>query len=317
METRLGILLWNQATDWPSFERAARQIDELGYDHLWAWDHLYAIFGDPYQPIFEGYATLAALAKVTRSARLGLLVGANTFRNPALVVKAVTTLDHLSDGRAILGIGGAWFELEHHAFGIDFGTGFGQRLEWLDEATDAMRTLLDGHEVTSSPGGHYAFDHLRLAPPPVQGRLPIMIGGSGERKTLRTVAKYADMWNMMGSTELARHKVEVLRAHCEAVGRDPAEIEFTFGCKPVIRDSATEARRVWEAQMEHNRTPLSEVASDDTFWIGTAEEVAQMMVERKELGFHTFIAELPAPYDAETIDRWIGEVKPMVDASTA
>ena len=317
METRLGVLLWNQATDWPSFEGAARHIDELGYDHLWAWDHLYAIFGDPYQPIFEGYATLAALAKVTRRARLGLLVGANTFRNPGLVVKAATTLDHLSEGRAILGIGGAWFELEHRAFGIEFGTGFGQRLDWLDEAADAMRALLDGREVTSSPGSRYAFDHLRLAPPPVQGHLPIMIGGSGERKTLRTVAKYADMWNMMGSLELARHKIEVLRAHCEAVSRDPAQIEFTFGCKPVIRDSAAEARRVWEAQMEHNRTPLSDVASDDTFWIGTAEEIAQMMVERKELGFHTFIAELPAPYDTETIERWIGEVKPMVDASPA
>ncbi len=317
METRLGILLWNQATDWPSFERAARQIDELGYDHLWAWDHLYAIFGDPYQPIFEGYATLAALAKVTHRARLGLLVGANTFRNPGLVVKAATTLDHLSDGRAILGIGGAWFEREHTAFGIEFGTGPGQRLDWLDEAADAMRALLDGREVTSSPGGRYAFDHLRVAPPPVQAHLPIMIGGSGERKTLRTVAKSADMWNMMGSTELARHKVEVLRGHCEAVGRDPAEIEFTFGCKPLIRDSAAEARRVWEAQMEHNRTPLSAVESDDTFWIGTAEEIAQMMVERKELGFHTFIAELPAPYDTETIERWIGEVKPMVDASAS
>ena len=317
MNTRLGVLLWNQATDWPSFERTARHIDELGYDHLWAWDHLYAIFGDPYQPIFEGYATLAALAKVTRRAHLGLLVGANTFRNPGLVVKAATTLDHVSDGRAILGIGGAWFEPEHSAFGIEFGTGHGQRLDWLDEAADAMRALLDGREVTSIPGGRYAFDHLRLAPPPVQGHLPLMIGGSGERKTLRTVAKYADMWNMMGSLELARHKVEVLRAHCEAVGRDPAHIEFTFGCKPVIRDSAAEARRVWEAQMEHNRTPLSAVESDDTFWIGTAEEIAQMMVERKELGFHTFIAELPAPYDTETIERWIGEVKPMVDASTA
>lgn len=317
METRLGIPLWNQATDWPSFEKAARQIDDLGYDHLWAWDHLYAIFGDPHQPIFEGYATLAALAKVTRRARLGLLVGANTFRNPGVVVKAVTTLDHLSDGRAILGIGGAWFELEHHAFGLEFGTGFGQRLDWLDEATEAMRALLDGEEVTSKPGARYAFDHLRLAPAPVQGHLPIMIGGAGERKTLRTVAKYADMWNMMGSMERARHKVEVLRAHCDAVGRDPAQIEFTFGCKPVIRDSAAEARRAWESQMEHNRTPLSAVESDDTFWIGTAEEIAQMMVERKELGFHTFIAELPAPYDTETIERWIGEVKPMVDASTA
>ena len=317
METRLGILLWNQATDWPSFESTARQIDELGYEHLWAWDHLYAIFGDPYQPIFEGYATLAALAKVTRRARLGLLVGANTFRNPGLVVKAVTTLDHLSEGRAILGIGGAWFELEHNAFGIEFGTGFGQRLDWLDEAADAIRALLDGHEVTSHPGGRYAFDHLRLAPPPIQTHLPIMIGGSGERKTLRTVAKYADMWNMMGSMELARHKVEVLRTHCQAVGRDPAQIELTFGCKPLIRDSVAEARRVWEAQMEHNRTPLHEVESDDTFWIGTAEEIAQMMVDRKQLGFHTFIGEFAAPYDGETIERWIGEVKPMVDASAS
>src|SRR5712691_2271336 len=117
MTTRLGVLLWNQATDWPSFEAAATLVDQLGYDHLWAWDHLYAIFGDPYQPIFEGYTTLAACAKFTTHARLGLLVGANTFRNPGVVAKAVTTVDHISGGRAILGIGGAWFELEHTAFG--------------------------------------------------------------------------------------------------------------------------------------------------------------------------------------------------------
>jgi alkanesulfonate monooxygenase SsuD/methylene tetrahydromethanopterin reductase-like flavin-dependent oxidoreductase (luciferase family) len=178
-----------------------------------------------------------------------------------------------------------------------------------------MRALLDGQEVTSHPGGRYAFDHLRLAPAPVQGHLPIMIGGDGERKTLRTVAQYADMWNMMGSLERARHKLDVLHAHCEAVGRDPVQIELTFGCKPLIRDSAAEARRVWEAQMAHNRTPLSEVERDDTFWMGSAEEIAQMMVKRKELGFHTFIAELAAPYDTETIERWIGEVKPMVDAA--
>jgi alkanesulfonate monooxygenase SsuD/methylene tetrahydromethanopterin reductase-like flavin-dependent oxidoreductase (luciferase family) len=125
MQTRLGILLWSQATDWPSFEAAARRVDELGYDHLWTWDHLYAIFGDPYQPIFEGYATLAAWAMVTSRVRLGLLVGANTFRNPGLVAKLATTLDHISNGRAILGIGGAWFDLEHTAYGLQFGSGDG------------------------------------------------------------------------------------------------------------------------------------------------------------------------------------------------
>src|SRR3954470_12365163 len=133
-DTSLGVLLWNQATTWAEYEASARRIDELGYDHLWAWDHLYAIFGDPYQPIFEGYTTLAAWAKVTARVRLGLLVGANTFRNPGLVAKSLTTIDHLSGGRAIAGMGGAWMDLEHEAHGIEFGSGFGQRLDWLDES---------------------------------------------------------------------------------------------------------------------------------------------------------------------------------------
>ena len=309
----LACLLWNQATDWPAYEDAARRVDQLGYDHLWAWDHLYAIFGDPLQPIFEGWMSLAAWAKVTQRVRLGLLVGANTFRNPGLTAKLATTLDHQSDGRAILGIGGAWFGTEHEANGIEFGSGFGQRLDWMDEATAAMRTLLDGGTVTSQPDGHYQFDDLVLLPRPLQQRLPIMIGGSGEKKTLRSVARYADMWNAMGPPEMLRHKDEVLRAHCEAVGRDQAQIERTAGCKPIIRDTAEEARRVWEAQMAHNRTPMSEVEDDDTFWVGTPEQVAAEMQARREVGFHTFIAEMAAPFDVETLERWIGEVKPMVE----
>ncbi len=315
METKLGVLLWSQGTDWPSFEDSAIRVDDLGYEHLWTWDHLYAIFGDPYQPIFEGYTTLAAWAKVTTRARLGLLVGANTFRNPGLVAKTVTTLDHISDGRAIAGIGGAWFETEHTEYGIDFGSGFGERLTWLDEAVGAMREMLDGGKVTSPVGGRYDFSDVRMIPPPLQERVPIMIGGSGEKKTLRTVAKYADMWNAMGSVEKLRHKDEVLRTHCEAVGRDSAQIERTVGCKPIIRDSESEARRVWEAQMEHNRTPMANVENDDTFWAGTPERVAEKMIERRDIGFGTFIAELAAPFDDETLERWIGEVKPMVDAA--
>ena len=132
-KTKFGILLWSQG-GWPEMLRAAKMIDRLGYDHLWTWDHLYAIFGDPYQPIFEGWSLLNAWARETEKTQVGLLVGANTFRNPGLVAKIVATLDHVSDGRAILGIGGAWFDLEHQAHGIDFGSGFGQRLDWLDEA---------------------------------------------------------------------------------------------------------------------------------------------------------------------------------------
>jgi len=312
-DVRLGVLLWNQATDWPAYEDAARRVDKLGYDHLWAWDHLYAIFGDPLQPIFEGWMSLAAWAKVTQRVRLGLLVGANTFRNPGLTAKLATTLDHQSDGRAILGIGGAWFGTEHEANGIEFGSGFGQRLDWMDEAAAAMRTLLDGGTVTSQPDGRYQFDDLVLLPRPLQQRLPIMIGGGGEKKTLRSVARYADMWNAMGPPEMLRHKDEVLRAHCEAVGRDQAQIERTAGCKPIIRNTAEEARRVWEAQMAHNRTPMSEVEDDDTFWVGTPEQVAAEMQARREVGFDTFIAEMAAPFDVETLERWVGEAKPMVE----
>lgn len=313
--TRLGILLWNQATDWAGFEAAARRVDELGYEHLWTWDHLYAIFGDPYQAVFEGNTTLAAWAMVTRNARLGLMVGANTFRNPGLVAKMTTNLDRMSDGRAILGLGGAWFELEHASYGIEFGGSVGERLDWMDEAVAALRRLVDGEEFSSTGDGRYRFDHLRMEPPAVQARLPIMIGGGGERKTLRTVAKYADMWNESGSVELLRRKDEVLRAHCAAVGRDSAEIERTTSCKPVIRDTEAAARRAWEAQMAHNRTPMTEVEDDETFWAGTPEQIAERMIARREIGFHTFIAEMAAPYDEETLERWIGDVKPMVDAA--
>jgi alkanesulfonate monooxygenase SsuD/methylene tetrahydromethanopterin reductase-like flavin-dependent oxidoreductase (luciferase family) len=182
----------------------------------------------------------------------------------------------------------------------------------MHEAVVAIRTVLDGREATSPPGGRYRFDGLRQLPPPVQDHLPIMIGGSGETKTLRTVAMYADMWNAMGTTEFLRHKVEVLRGHCQAVGRDMADIEMTVGCKPVIRDTESEARAVWEAQMAHNRTPMSEVEDDDTFWVGTPEQIAGRMAEARALGFDTFIAEMAAPFDMETIERWIGEVRPMV-----
>ena len=312
-DLKLGILLWSQAATWDEQLEAAKLVDRLRYNHLWTWDHLYAIFGDPYQPIFEGWTSIAAWAMATENTRLGLLVGANTFRNPGLVAKNAATLDHVSRGRAILGIGGAWMDLEHQAHGIDFGTGFGQRLDWLDESVAAMRGVLDGRSVTSEPGGRYAFDDLRHNPLPIQKRLPIMIGGSGEKKTLRTVARYADMWNAMGPVDVMAHKVDVLRRHCDEVGRDIADIEFTLGIKATIRDTDAEAVRVWKAAMEHNKTPLSDVADDDTFWNGTSERLADRLRPYVDLGFRTVISEQPAPFDVETFERLIGEVKPLVD----
>ena len=309
-ELNLGVLLWSQATDWPRMLSTAKRVDELGYDHLWTWDHLYAIFGDPYQPIFEGWTTLGAWAAVTQRTRLGLLVTANTFRNPALVAKMATTIDHASSGRAILGIGGAWFELEHQAHGIEFLSGFGERLDRLDEAVGVIRALLEGEEVTHE-GAAYRFEALRHAPLPLVRPLPIMIGGSGEKKTLRTVAKYAHMWNAFGTPEELRRKDEILRRHCDDVGRDEREIERTVGCKILIRDSEEEARRAWQALMDANTTPLERVPESQR-WIGSPVQIAERITRYQEIGFQTVITEMPAPYDDETLERLIGEVRPLV-----
>ncbi len=312
-DLKLGVLPWTQGATMQEQLAVGREVERLGYDDLWTWDHLHAIFGDPHQPIFEGWSVLTAWAMTTESVRLGLLVGANTFRNPGITAKLASTLDHVSDGRAILGLGGAWFEHEHTAHGIDFGSGFGQRLDWLDEAVAANRALLDGGTVTSAPGSHYAFQELRHLPVPVQDHLPIMIGGSGEKKTLRTVAKYADLWNAMGPVDVMRHKVEVLQQHCDAVGRDISEIEFTLGAKPIIRDSQADAVAYWTANMERNKTPMSDVADDDTFWNGTPEQIAERLAPYVELGFRHILVEMPAPFDRETLERLIGEVKPLLE----
>ncbi|MBM4409539.1 MAG: LLM class flavin-dependent oxidoreductase, partial [Chloroflexi bacterium] len=139
---RFGIQLWSQGTDWRSFRDAAVAADAAGWDSVWTWDHLLAIVGPWRQPIFEGWLALAAAGEATSRIRLGLMVAANTFRNPGLTAKLATTLDHISGGRAILGIGGAWMEREHEAFGIHFGEGFGERLDRLDEAVMLIRRLL-------------------------------------------------------------------------------------------------------------------------------------------------------------------------------
>ena len=314
-QLKMGAVLWSQATDWQGFLTAARRADDLGYDSIWTWDHLYAIFGEPIQPIVEGYTALAGLAMGTERAEIGLLVGANTFRNPGIVAKSMVTIDHMSGGRAILGLGGAWFGPEHAAFGIDFGTGFGQRLDWMDEATEAIRSLLDGKSVTSGGEGRYSFRDLRLDPLPARDRMPIMIGGSGEKKTLRTVAKYADQWNAFGTPQTLAGKDAVLRRHCDDVGRNHGEIERTVGAKIVIRESEAEARRILEGLMEHNRTPMSSIADDHTFWVGKADEMTERLLAYKRVGFHTLLAEMPAPYDEETMETLIRVVKPAVESA--
>jgi alkanesulfonate monooxygenase SsuD/methylene tetrahydromethanopterin reductase-like flavin-dependent oxidoreductase (luciferase family) len=308
---KVGVLPWGQYTDWPSLRDVGRRADELGYDSLWTWDHLYPIQGDWRGPIFEGYMILAGWAGVTSHATIGLMVGANTFRNPALTAKMVTTLDHMSDGRAILGIGGAWFGREHEAFGIDFGSGFGERLDWLDEAVEVMHAMVRGKEATAR-GPRYHAKNVRNDPPPIQSHIPILIGGDGEKKTLHTVAKYADAWNTGGDIEFVRHKDEVLRRWCDTVGRDESEIERTLGLGlVVIRDDMNAARRAEAAFRQHHP------GYDEAGRLGTAAQIAESLVPYVELGFRHIFFDSPAPFDTETLERFVGEVKPMLESAAA
>jgi alkanesulfonate monooxygenase SsuD/methylene tetrahydromethanopterin reductase-like flavin-dependent oxidoreductase (luciferase family) len=306
---KVGVLPWGQRTDWSSLQGVGQRADELGYDSLWTWDHLYPIQGDWRGPIFEGYLVLAGWAMVTKRTTVGLMVGANTFRNPALTAKMATTLDHMSNGRAILGIGGAWFEREHLAYGLEFGSGFGERLDWLDEAVELMQGML--HRGTATARGRfYQAREVRNDPLPIQPHLPILIGGDGEKKTLHTVAKYADAWNTGGDLEFVRHKDQVLRRWCEEVGRDQAEIERTLGLGlVVIRDDAAAARRADAVFREHHP------GYTESGRLGTSEQIAESLVPYVELGFRHIFFDAPAPFDDETIERFVGEVKPMLEAS--
>jgi alkanesulfonate monooxygenase SsuD/methylene tetrahydromethanopterin reductase-like flavin-dependent oxidoreductase (luciferase family) len=311
-DIRFGIALWSQTSTWRDLLDAARLVDQLGYASLWTNDHLLAEVGPPDQPKYEAWTTLAAWASVTERALLGHWVGANTFRNPGLVAKMATTVDHASIGRCVVGLGAGWFELEHRTFGIDYGRSAGERLDWLDESAGILRRLFAGETIThAGPHNHYQIEDLRLYPPPVRGKLPIMIGGSGEQKTLRTVAKYADMWDLGETPDpaIGRRKLAVLAEHCAAVGRDISEIELVVSPTVYIRDDAREARRVRDAALVHNGATPDPASSP---WVGPPELVAERMRPWLELGYRHFIVDLTAPYDRETIERWIGEVKPLL-----
>jgi alkanesulfonate monooxygenase SsuD/methylene tetrahydromethanopterin reductase-like flavin-dependent oxidoreductase (luciferase family) len=296
---KFGALLWPQQAEWSVLAAAAGSADRCGWDSIWTWDHLLSVRGGPDRPIFEGWTTAAAIAATTSSATVGLLVGANTLRNPGLTAKLATTLDHISGGRAVLGLGSGWFEPEHVAHGVEFGRSPGERLDRLDEAVRLLRPLLDGEEVTAT-GRFYDFAGARHLPRTVQDRLPILIGGSGPRKTLRIVAKSADMWNTRGLPDELAASDAVLRQHCADVGRDPDEIERTCGLSMIIRDDPDDAQAALVAALR----PF-DIGPDDV-WpavLGSPRAIAEALLPYVAVGFRHVIVALQSPYDVETIER--------------
>jgi alkanesulfonate monooxygenase SsuD/methylene tetrahydromethanopterin reductase-like flavin-dependent oxidoreductase (luciferase family) len=309
-EIKIGALCWNQYTEWAALLDAGIRADRLGYDTLWTWDHLYPIVGDPHGPNYEGWLTITAWAAHTQHARIGLMVGANPYREPSLVAKMATTLDHISNGRAILGIGAAWFEDEAHDFGFEFGSGAPERLRWLRQALPIMRGMLDGADPSAPDGSRYRASQVRNDPLPIQRHLPICVGGGGEKVTLKLVAQYADMNNIGGDIEAVRRKEAILLEHCEAVGRDPSEIERSTGIGVLfIRDDRAEAERRFRAAFDRNRVARP--------WenqpVGTPEDVAERLAPYVALGYRHLIAGFPADYDEESMTRFVTEVKPLLE----
>jgi alkanesulfonate monooxygenase SsuD/methylene tetrahydromethanopterin reductase-like flavin-dependent oxidoreductase (luciferase family) len=307
---RFGAAFWINRTTWPDIRRASELVERAGWDSLWVDDHLLADEGDPDDGKLEGWSTLAALAVLTTRVRLGLLVAANTFRPPGLTAKLATTIDHLSDGRAVLGIGGGWFEREHEAFGIDFGSGFGDRLDHLDESVGLIRRLLDGERVNHY-GRFYRMVDAVCRPAPIQARLPILIGGSGPTKTLRTTARYADLWNGFGDPARIGSVSAVLRERCEEIGRPYEAIERTVTIHAVIRDTAIDAERAWAATAARHGLEgrIGADGGERGLTIGGAPgDIAAYLEDYADVGVGEVIFVFRDPFDLETIGR-IGEVR--------
>jgi len=204
----------------------AKAAEAAGYDRVMVMDHFYQLpgIGAHDEPMLECYTLLSAIAQHTSKVRLSALVTGNTYRNPTLLAKTITTLDHVSAGRATLGLGCGWFEKEHTDLGFEFGT-FGERFEKLDEALQIIGPMLRAEPITLS-GKYYSTLDAVNSPAPIS-RIPIMIGGGGEKKTLRMVAQYADESNLICETDEIPRKLEALAAHCERLGRNRDEITVT------------------------------------------------------------------------------------------
>jgi alkanesulfonate monooxygenase SsuD/methylene tetrahydromethanopterin reductase-like flavin-dependent oxidoreductase (luciferase family) len=310
---RFGAAFWIQRTDWPSLRDACLAVEAAGWDSLWVDDHLLSDEADWRDPKLEGWAALAALAVLTERVRLGPLVSAITLRDAGLTAKLATTLDHLSGGRAVLGLGAGWLEREHHAFGLEFGSGFGERHDRLDETAGLIRRLLDGETVTHR-GRWVTMRDALCEPRPLQSRMPILIGGSGRTKTLRTTARYADIWNAYGSPDMMAELTSVLDERCAEIGRRPAEIERTVTAHLVVRDTAAEAGAAWAPVarlhgLDERRGP--DGTERGLTLGGSPSEIAALVARYRAAGIDEVVFVFRQPFDLETIGR-LDDVRAML-----
>ncbi len=270
--------------DRPLFDRVAdnvRAAEAAGFDLVTVMDHFYQIagIGPETLPMLEAYTTLGALATITTRVKLGALVSGVTYRNPALLAKQIATLDTISNGRAVLGLGAAWNESEHIGYGFDFPP-IGERLDRLEEALEVCRLMLTQVRPSFS-GRFYRIERALNVPRPVQaGGPPVIVGGGGERRTLRLVAKYADIGNLDGSLEELKRKLEIFDEHCRAVGRNRADVVMTVMAPVVLARTQEEGERVLASLTPERRVGVT---------VGPPEQCAEVLRPYLDAGFGGFV----------------------------
>lgn len=285
--------------------RCAQEAEAAGLDSVWVYDHFHTVPRAEIQPTFEAWTTLAALARDTHRVRLGQLVTCNEYRPPQLVAKMASCIDVISGGRLVVGMGAGWYGEEFAAYGYDFPA-TPDRLRHLREGVQVMRAMWT-EERASFEGRYYTVRDAVCEPKPLQRPLPLWIGGGGERVTLRLVARFADGCNLVGDPSTVRHKLEVLRGHCEDVDRDPRTVTRSTELTVVIGGEA-ELRRV--AEMAGRS--LEDLRAMPQMVAGPAEQVAARIRQYVEAGIEYVIVFLPLVADGGEIRRFADEVVPLV-----
>ena len=264
----------NPRSDYESTKILAQHAEATGWDGIWLADH-FLPEEDALIPVHESWITMAALARDVPRVRLGTLVAGNTYRHPAVLANMASTLDNLADGRVVLGLGAGWQQNEHDAYGIEYGT-VGSRLDRLEEACQVIKGLFHTDHFSFN-GQHYQLKNAPLEPKPLQAKIPLMIGGGGEKRTLKITAQYADEWNVWGDVEILKNKMAILDQHCESIGRDPQEIERSAVALLFLSDNESFLKKMRAADIA-----LPAI-------IGNVNEVIDIVANFKEAGVKELI----------------------------
>jgi F420-dependent oxidoreductase-like protein len=311
-DLRFGIHAGQQHATFAEYLAIWRLAEDVGLDWASVFDHFLPIQSDPTGPCFEGFTLLSAMAAHTTRLRCGIIVTGVTYRNPAVLANMAATIDHVSGGRMEMGLGAAWYEDEHDQYNIPFPR-IGVRMDMLDDACRIVKALWT-QETATVAGRHFSVTDARCEPKPVQSPLPLWIGGSGEKRTLRIVAEHATGWNTFhGDVAAYQHKLDVLAGHCADVGRDPSTIRKQVVLRAILGETEAEADDTARERAAAAGVPVEQMV--EGMVVGTPEQCAARLEDHRRLGVADFLLLARPPADERTIGLFAQQVAPAVRAA--